>query len=145
VDLPAPLDQNEPGISSAFRVLASLLDILGDQGVDTSRVGLLGLSQGASLALEFAARRAARYAGLFALSGGLIGPQGTPRNYSGSFEGTSVFLGCGDIDPHVPLERVHESADVFKRMNATVDERIYPRMGHTVNENEIAAIRQAIS
>ena len=88
--------------------------------------------------------RAARYAGVFALSGGLIGPSGTSRNYSGSFEGTPVLLGCSDIDPHVPIERVHESADVFKRMNATVDERIYPRMGHTVNEDEILAIRQVV-
>jgi predicted esterase len=141
----APLDQNEPGVSSAFRVLASLIDTLSVQGVDTSRVGLLAFSQGACLTLEFAARHATRCAGLFALSGGLIGPQGTPRNYSGSFEGTPVFLGCSDSDPHVPLDRVHESADVFKRMNATVDERTYPRMGHTVNEDEIAAIRQAIS
>jgi predicted esterase len=141
----APLDQNEPGISSAFRVLASLVDTLGDQGVDTSRVGFLGFSQGACLALEFAARHAAKYAGLFALSGALIGPSGTSRNYGGSFEGTPMFLGCSDIDPHIPLERVHESADVFQHMNATVDERIYPRMGHTVNEDEIVAIRQAIS
>jgi predicted esterase len=140
----APLDQNEPGISSAFRVLASLIDTLRVQGVDASRVGFLGFSQGACLALEFAARHAARYAGMFALSGGLIGPSGTSRNYSGSFEGTPVFLGCSDVDPHVPIERVHESADVFKRMNATVDERIYPRMGHTVNEDEILAIRQAV-
>jgi predicted esterase len=140
-----PLDQNEPGISSAFRVLASLIDSLSVQGVDTSRVGLLGFSQGACLALEFAARHATRYAGLFALSGGLIGPQGTPRNYSGSFEGTPLFLGCSDVDPHVPHERVHESADVFTRLNATVDERIYPRMGHTVNEDEIAAIQRVIT
>jgi predicted esterase len=141
----APLDQNEPGISSAFRVLASLVDTLGDQGVDTSRVGFLGFSQGACLALEFVARHAARYAGLFALSGGLIGPPETPRNYSGSFEGTPVFLGCSDTVPHIPLQRVKESAEVFRRMNATVDERIYPRIGHSVNEDEILAIRQAVA
>ena len=74
------------------------------------------------------------------LSGGLIGPAGTPRDYTGSFEGTPVFLGCSDIDPHIPVERVHESADVFSRMGATVDKRIYPRMGHTVNMDEIQAV-----
>ena len=141
----APLDQNEPGISSALRVLARTVDSLVEQGVDTTRVGLLGFSQGACLALEFAARHAARYAGVFALSGGLIGPPGTPRNYSGSFEGTPVFLGCSDRDPHIPLERVKESAEVFRRMNAAVDERIYPRMGHTVNDDEVLAIRRVIA
>jgi predicted esterase len=125
-------------------VLARLIDTLGAEGVETSRVGFLGFSQGACLALEFAARHPARYAGLFALSGGLIGPSGTPRHYSGSFEGTPVFLGCSDSDPHIPLERVHESAEVLRRMSATVDERIYPRMGHTVNEDEILAIRQLV-
>jgi predicted esterase len=101
---------------------------------------LLGFSQGACLSVEFAARHARRYAGIVGLSGGLIGPPGTPRDYAGSFEGTPLFLGCSNIDPHIPLERVHESADVFRRMGATVDERIYPRMGHTVNGDEIGAV-----
>jgi predicted esterase len=71
----------------------------------------------------------------------LIGPPGTPRDYEGSAEGTPVFLGCSDIDVHIPVERVHESAEVFRRLGAQVDERIYPQMGHTVNEDELAAVR----
>jgi predicted esterase len=140
----APMEQNEPGISSAIHVLSRILESLGEQGVDSERVALLGFSQGACLALEFAARHARRYAGVFALSGGLIGPPGTPRNYTGAFGGTPVFLGCSDIDPHIPLERVHESAEVFARMDASVDERIYPRMGHTVNHDEIHAIQEIL-
>jgi predicted esterase len=140
----APMEQNEPGISSAIHVLSRLLESLGAQGVDSERIALLGFSQGACLALEFAARHARRYAGVFALSGGLIGPPGTPRNYPGTFDGTPVFLGCSDIDPHIPLERVHESAEVFGRMDAKVDERIYPRMGHTVNHDELHAIQDIL-
>jgi predicted esterase len=140
----APMEQNEPGISSAFHVLSHLVESLGEQGVDSERIALLGFSQGACLTLEFAARHARRYAGVFALSGALIGPPGTPRNYPGAFGGTPVLLGCSDIDPHIPLERVHESAHVFGRMGANVDERIYPRLGHTVNRDEIDAIQELL-
>ena len=136
-----PMERNEPHLSSALAVLRSLVDALQEEGVDPARLVIMGFSQGACLSLEFAARHARRYGALVALSGGLIGPPGTPRSYAGSFDGTPIFLGCSDVDPHIPVERVHESADVFRAMNAEVDERIYPGMGHTVNEDELAAVR----
>ncbi len=105
----------------------------------------MGFSQGACLSQEFAARHACRYHAVIGLSGGLIGPPGTPRDYAGTFGGTPVFLGCSDTDPHIPVERVRESAGVFRRMGAVVDERIYPRMGHTVNHDEIEAVRTLLS
>jgi len=89
---------------------------------------------------EFAARHARRYAAIAGFSGGLIGPAGTPRDYTGSFDGTPVFLGCSDVDPHIPLQRVHESAEVFRRMGARVEERIHPRMGHTINPDELESV-----
>ena len=141
----APIEQNEPGFSSGFRVIAALLQELQQQNVPSERVVLMGFSQGACLTLEFAARHPQRYAAVVAFSGGLIGPPGTPRNYSGGFDGTPVFIGCSDTDAHVPLERVHESAEVFRRMGATVNERIYPRMGHTVNRDELEAVDALLS
>ena len=140
----SPIPQNEPGISSAIAVLSRLIEALRSDGVSAGRVALLGFSQGACLALEYAARHARKYAAVIGLSGGLIGPPGTPRDYAGSLDGTPVFLGCSDIDPHIPLERVRESADVFRRMQANVDERIYNGMGHTVNRDEIEAINQIL-
>ena len=140
----APIEQNEPGLTSALRVLSSLVHLVGDQGVEPERVGFLGFSQGACLSLEFAARHARRYSGVFGLSGGLIGPPGAARNYTGTFSGTPIFLGCSDVDPHIPLERVRESAEVFRRMGALVDERIYPRMGHMVNEDELRAVQDIL-
>ena len=132
-----PLEQNEPNLTSALRVLETLLASLAEKNFSSERIALMGFSQGACLALEFAARHAQRYAAIAAFSGGLIGPPGTARNYSGSFEGTPVFLGCSDVDPHIPVERVLESAEVFTRMGAAVTKKIYPRMGHTINESEI--------
>jgi predicted esterase len=136
-----PIPDNEPGMTSGLAVLAGLVDALAVQGIPAARIALLGFSQGACLSLEFAARHARRYAAVIGLSGGLIGPPGTPRDYPGSLDQTPVFLGCSDVDAHIPLARVHESAEVFRRMGASVDERIYAGMGHTVNDDEMAAVR----
>jgi predicted esterase len=140
----APMDRNQPGLDSGLRKIDVLLADLGAAGVTPERVVLMGFSQGACLAQEYAARHARRYAAVVGLSGGLIGPPGTPRDYPGSFDGTPVFLGCSDVDSHIPVERVHESADVFRRMGAAVDERIYRGMGHTVNRDELDAVARLL-
>jgi predicted esterase len=137
----APIPQNEPFLTSALQAVSRLVAHLRNERLPARRIVLLGFSQGACLALEYAVRHPLRYGGVVGLSGGLIGPPGPPRDYAGSLDGTPVFLGCSDIDPHIPLERVHESADVFRRMGAAVDERIYPRMDHSVNADEIDAVR----
>ena len=139
----APLDANEPYLSAALGVIESLLARV-EATIPAQRVILLGFSQGACLTLEFAARHARRYGGVVGLSGGLIGPADTPRDYPGSFDGTPVFLGCSEIDPHIPKERVIETGDVFKRMGAKVTVRLYPGMGHTVSQDEIDAVREIV-
>ncbi len=136
-----PTEQNEPGLSSALAVLAGLVERLAAEGFGPERIGILGFSQGACLATEFSARNARRYGCVVGLSGGLIGPPGTKRDYGGSLSGTPVFLGCSDIDPHIPLERVRETAAVLGAIGAQVDERIYPGFGHSVNGDEVEAIR----
>ncbi|MGB7212592.1 MAG: dienelactone hydrolase family protein [Gemmatimonadales bacterium] len=136
-----PMEQNEPALSSAFAAVHGLIETLSVAGFPPERIALLGFSQGACLTLEYAARHAKRFGALIGLSGGLIGPPGTPRGYTGSFSGTPVFLGCSDVDFHIPVERVRESAEAFRRMGAQVDERIYPGMGHTVNDDELNAVR----
>lgn len=140
-----PMAKNEPGLTSALRTIERTMGGLVRAGLPPCRIALAGFSQGACLALEFAARRPRRYAAIAGLSGGLIGPPGTPRAYAGSLERTPVFLGCSDVDPHIPLDRVRESAEVFRRMGAAVDERIYPGMGHTLNADEIDAVRRLLT
>jgi predicted esterase len=140
-----PLVDNEPGLTSALGVLDSIVSDLQRRGIASDRVAILGFSQGACLTLEYAARHARRYAAIAGFSGGVIGPDGTPRHYAGSMDGTPVFLGCSDVDPHIPLARVHETAGIFRKLNASVDERIYPGMGHLVSADEIDAARSLLA
>jgi predicted esterase len=138
----ATMSQNEPGITSGLQAIADVLARIAAAGITPDRTMLLGFSQGACLALEFAARNARRYGGIAGLSGGLIGPDGTPRNYAGSLADTPVFLGCSDIDPHIPMERVEHTAEVLTSLGANVTTRLYPGMGHTVNDDEIAHVQR---
>lgn len=141
----APIAQNEPGISSGMTAIADVLAQITAAGIPLERIILLGFSQGACLTLEFAARNARRYGGIVGFSGGLIGPEGTPRLYPGSLDGTPVFLGCSDNDPHIPKERVEHTAEVLKRVGAQVTARLYPGMGHTVNQDEIDFVREMMA
>ena len=177
----APTDQNQPHLDSALALLGRVVDAATD-AVGTERTALIGFSQGACLASEWVARNPARYGGLAALSGGLIGPPGTAFDYDGSLAGapgtpsesdesdgasesdesdgadrasepdelsepnaTPVFLGCSDSDPHIPEERVHETRDALDSLDADVDERIYPGMGHGINEDELDAVRALVT
>lgn len=141
----SPMANNEPGLSSGLSVLAALVADAEEKGIPTSKIMVLGFSQGACLTLEFTACNARRYGAIFGLSGGLIGPEGRVWDYSGSLDGTPVFLGCSDNDPHIPRTRVEESAEVFSRLGANVNLQIYPNMGHTVTPEEIAVINQVMA
>jgi phospholipase/carboxylesterase len=132
-----PFDRNEPWLSSALQVIDDLLARVIASGIPAERSMLLGFSQGACLALEYAAQHARRYGGIAGLSGALIGPAGAPRQYAGSLSGTPIFLGCGDVDFHIPLERVREATEVLSRLGGAVTERIYPGMDHTIQQDEI--------
>jgi phospholipase/carboxylesterase len=133
----APIGRNEPGLSSALQAIHDIRMNLNRSGISDDKIIFLGFSQGACLASEYVARHPARYGGLIVFSGGLIGDTLQPDEYSGSLEGTPVFMGCSDVDPHIPEERVHESASIFEELGAVVEKKIYPNMGHTINEDEI--------
>ena len=141
----APREQNEPGISSGLAVIESLVTTLLARGFATERIMLLGFSQGACLTSEFSIRHPRRYGGVMALSGGLIGPPGTTwDDVTTSLDGTPVFLGCSDVDPHIPAERVRESEAVFRRLGAAVTRKLYPGMGHIVNGDEIEHVQRVM-
>jgi predicted esterase len=132
-----PIARNEPWLSSALHVIDDLITRVVASGIPAERLVLLGFSQGACLTLEYAVRHPQRYGGIIGLSGGLIGPDGTPRDYAGSFYGTLIFIGCSDVDFHIPLDRVHEAAQVLRQLGGAVTERIYPGMDHTINQDEL--------
>jgi predicted esterase len=137
------MEMNEPWLSSALHTLEQNMARVAEH-VPPERIIWLGFSQGACLATEFVARHAHRYGGVAGLSGGLIGPAGTPRDYPGSLDGTPVFLGCSDVDPHIPAPRVEETAEVFRQLGGTVTARLYRGMGHLVNADEISFVQGMI-
>jgi phospholipase/carboxylesterase len=132
-----PLESNEPYLSSALSTLDSVVKKIEAAGIPTEKTVLLGFSQGACLSLEYAARSTEHYGGVVALSGGLIGPKLDRSRYGASLENTPVFLGCSDVDFHIPKARVEESAVLLRELGGDVTMRLYPGMGHTVNEDEI--------
>lgn len=140
----APLESNEPHLTAALDTVSRVVE-RAETHVPAHRIAVLGFSQGACLTLEWSARHARRYGAVIGLSGGLIGPEGTPRDYAGGFDGTPAFLGCSDIDPHIPMPRVVEAGEVLKRMGAEVAVRFYPGMGHLVGIEEIGAIRELMA
>jgi phospholipase/carboxylesterase len=139
----APVARNEPGRTAGLAAIDRLVEGFVDAGIDRERIYLLGFSQGACLTAEYAATHPTRYGGVAALSGGLIGE--TLGSYDGALNGTPVFLGCSDVDPHIPEERVHETREIFESLGAEVEERIYSGMGHGVNEDELAYLRDAVA
>jgi len=141
----APIADNEPWLTSALAFLDRTVDACEVAGLGPEQLVFVGFSQGACLASEYVARNPRRYGGLAALSGGLIGPEGTDFAYDGDLAGTSAFLGCSDVDPHIPVDRVHETRDVLERLGADVTERIYEGMGHTVNADELEHVAAIVA
>lgn len=141
----APIEANEPYLSSALQVVADTVRVVEDAGIAPDRLVIGGFSQGACLASDFAARFPRRYGGVLVFSGGLIGPPGTPFQFDGDLRGTPVLVGCSDTDFHIPVERVHETTRTLSQLGGEVTERIYPGMGHTINEDEIDLARRIVS
>ena len=141
----APIEQNEPWLSSALAVVGEVMARIARGGIPPERTVLLGFSQGACLTLEYAARNARRFGGVAGLSGGLIGPDGAERDDRGSLDGTPVFLGCSDQDPHIPAERVRHAARTLESLSAEVTTVLYPNLGHSVNGDEIEHVRRIMS
>jgi phospholipase/carboxylesterase len=140
-----PREQNEPGITSGLSVVESLVTDLMARGFASTQIMLLGFSQGACLTSEFAIRHPRRYGGVMALSGGLIGPPGTTwDDVTASLDGTPVFLGCSDVDSHIPASRVLESEAVFRALGADVTRKLYPGMGHTIIADEIENVQRVM-
>jgi len=133
----APPERNEPWLSSALAAIDAVVRTAMEAGVPRERVVLLGFSQGACLVSEYAARQGGRFGGVVALSGGLIGDRVDRGRYAASLDGTPALFGCSDVDPYIPVERVHESVALYRELGAAVDERIYPGFTHSVNQDEV--------
>jgi len=139
-----PVEQNEPYLSSALDLVDRLVKHVEQAGIPTDKIFIGGFSQGACLSSEYMIRSPKRYGGLLVFSGGYIGPLNWDREPNGDLNNTPVFIGCSDVDPHIPLQRVHQTTKLLEAMGAQVTEKIYPRMGHTINDEEIEHTRSIV-
>lgn len=137
-------EQNEPWLSSALDLLKEMVEEVKEQGISTENIYFLGFSQGACLALEFITRNATKYGGVAAFTGGLIGDKINLENYAGNFDGTPIFIGTGNPDPHVPLERVKETVGIIEKMNAKVELQVYDGRPHTISLEEIETANRVV-
>jgi len=140
-----PLSHNEPYLTSALATVGRVVAEAEAAGIPAGRILLGGFSQGACLAAEYAARNARRLGGLLIFSGGLIGPDDAPRDYPGSLDGTPILIGSSDADPYIPVGRVRQTAEILRSLGGDVDLRLYPRMGHTINQDEMDAAAALIA
>lgn len=139
-----PPSQNEPWLSSALQLLKEVLDDLDSNNIASENIYFMGFSQGACLTLEFVTRNGNKYGGVVAFTGGLIGDKIYNENYKGDFQGTPVFIGSSNPDPHIPVERVYATSNILRDMNASVTGKIYNNMGHTINQDEIKQVNNLI-
>ncbi len=140
----APRANNEPWLSNALKTIKDTVLDLEKEGFSKEQIYFLGFSQGACLTLDYVAANGARYGGVVAFTGGLIGEQVDHRNYRGDFDGTPIFIGSSDPDMHVPVSRVKESTVLLEGMGAQVTEIIYQNMGHTISQAEISQVNKLI-
>ena len=137
-------EHNEPWLSSAIEIISDTVDHVIRRGISAENIYFLGFSQGACLVLEVTARDAKKYGGVIAFTGGLIGDKIYLDNYKGDFKGTPVFIGTGDFDSHVPLERVNETYTVLTEMKANVTKKVYPNKPHAISDEEIELVNSLI-
>ena len=133
----SPVSANQPALDSALATIDELVESIVAGGIAREQLYFVGFSQGACLTLEYSTRHASRYGGVVAFTGGLIGEQLDTNNYKGDFAQTPVLITTGDHDPHVPVSRVMESADIIKNLQGDVTTKIYKGRPHTISQQEI--------
>jgi phospholipase/carboxylesterase len=140
----SPSEGNLVAVESSLMEIEKIHKEINEAGIASNQIFLIGFSQGACLCLEFAARKAQRFGGVVAFTGGLIGDQIQPEKYSGDFLGTPVFIGGSDRDFHVPASRIKESAELLKTMGAEVTVALFDDPDHTIRTEEINWVNQKI-
>lgn len=140
----APPAQNEPWLSSALEILNNMLEEIKSKGIASENIYFAGFSQGACLTAEFVSRNAAKFGGVIIFTGGLIGDKIYSEKYKGDFAGTPVFIGTGNPDAHVPVERVNKTAKTMEKMNAAVTVKVYDNKPHSISQDEIETSNKLI-
>lgn len=134
-------EKNQPHLDSALEKINELVEKASEK-VGKEKVYIIGFSQGACLASEYAASNPGKYGGLIIFSGGLIGEK--VEEFEGDLQETKIFIGCSDNDPHIPLGRVNETEKIFKELNANVEKYIMEGSHHGIVEYELEKASEII-
>jgi predicted esterase len=133
----APREENEPRLGFALERLADVHLTLNEAGRSNNEIVWMGFSQGACLSCEYVARAGVKMRALVAFTGGLIGPDAVTLSRPVNVEGMPVVLTVSDIDPHVPVQRVNETADIFRAAGSDVEVVISHATQHMVTDDAI--------
>ncbi|MGW4484832.1 alpha/beta hydrolase [Amycolatopsis sp. NPDC004368] len=134
----SPIAENQPALDRALDVMEASLD-----GLDPSRVVLLGFSQGACLLAHLLLTRLRPVGAAVLLTGGYLGPTPlAPPPFP--YNGMPVLLRSISQDPWVPASRVHETAQLLSAAGAKVDVTIAPGTDHTITAEACSAAAEVI-
>lgn len=136
--LGADPDEDEDGLRESRQIVDSLIERESSEyGIDSSRIVLMGFSQGCAMALMTGLRHEKRLAGVAGLSGYLPLADTLPEECSQANAGLPLFLAHGRSDPIVAIDRAIASRELLRALGHPVEWHVYP-MEHEVCPEEIS-------
>ncbi|MFJ3384923.1 MULTISPECIES: alpha/beta hydrolase [unclassified Curtobacterium] len=128
-----------PALEPVDASVAAVLDWVDSVAADHPRIGLLGFSQGGSMALQLLRARPSGFAFAVSLSGFVVPGVTDSRDEAVAAVRPRVFLGHGDLDAVIPGEATARTA-AWAAANTDVTDRTYEGLPHAVSAAELADV-----
>ena len=133
--------EDEHSIRTSSSEILQLIGIEAERGIPSSRLFLVGFSQGAAMALYTGLTKMKPLAGIIALSGYLPLAKNFSSEKTDANKLTPIFMAHGSMDPTVPESYGKSSKEILKSEGYQVDWRTYS-MGHSLCEEEVFDIKK---